>query len=273
MHRILGYRDLLCFSIGLILLTLNSVQAASFGYRNYESILNRHLKTDVSIEGTRFTAVDYSALAAEARKQDSDYSALLRELASIDPGTLDTREDKMAFWINVYNIGAIKTILDHYPVDSIRSRRINWLGLPWDRKVVTVGGKEYSLAQIENDILLHTFKDLRIHFAINCASVSCVNLAQEPYRGSTLFKQMEEQGRQFLADQQKGVRIDREKRTIYLSQVFKFDKKHFDELAGGAIKFILPYLRSEDQEFLKKEKLNIEYLDYNWKSNDIKNTN
>ena len=57
-----------------------------------------------------------------------------------------------------------------------------------------VGGKEYALGQIENDILLDTSEDLRIHFAINCASVSCVNLAQEPYRGLTLFKQVEEQG-------------------------------------------------------------------------------
>lgn len=101
--------------------------------------------------------------------------------------------------------------------------------------------------------------------------MSWVNLAQEPYRGPTLSKQLEGQGRKFLADQQKRFRIDQEKKIVYLSQVFKFDKKHFDELAGGAINFILTYLRSEDREFVKKEKLTVEYLDYNWKSNDIKN--
>jgi hypothetical protein len=271
MHSILGYRNLLSLLIGSIILTFSSVQASTFDYRHYESILNRYSKPDVLIEGIQVAAVDYAALAGDAKKEESDYSKLLRELVSFDPETFDTREDKIAFWINVYNIGAIKTIVDHYPVDSIRSRKIHWLGLPWNRKVIMVGGKEHSLAQIEHDILLDTFKELRIHFAINCASVSCVNLAQEPYRGSTLLKQMEEQGRQFLADQQKGVRIDREKRTIYLSQVFKFDKNHFDELAGGAINFILPYLRSEDREFVKKENVTIEYLDYNWKSNYIKN--
>jgi hypothetical protein len=271
MHKMRRYRNLLSLLIGLFLLTSNSVQAASFDYKHYESILKRHLKPDVSIEKIRVTAVDYAALAAEAGKHDSDYSALLKELASFDPETLDTRENKMAFWINVYNIGAIKTIVDHYPVDSIRNKKISGSGIPWDKKVVTVGGKEYSLAQIENDILLDTFKDLRIHFAINCASVSCVNLAQEPYQGSTLIKQLEEQGRRFLADRQKGARIDREKKTIYLSQVFKFDKKDFNKLPGGAVHFILPYLGSEDREFAKKEKLAVEYLDYNWKSNDIKN--
>lgn len=263
-------------SFVLILLFLSvfvsfTVQGANFDYKHYESILNRYVKPGVSIDGVLVTAVDYAALASDTGKQDSDYSALLRDLASFNPETLGSRSDKIAFWINVYNIAAIKSLVDHYPVDSIRSRKINWLGLPWTRKVIPVGGKEYALGQIENDILLDTFKDLRIHFAINCASVSCVNLTQEPYRGITLYKQLEEQGKRFLADQQKGLRIDRDKEMIYLSQIFKFDKKHFDTLGGGALNFILPFLRVEDQEFVKKEKLTLEYLDYNWKSNDIKN--
>jgi len=264
-------RNLLFFLLSLSVFVSSTVQGANFDDRHYELILNRYAKPNVSIDGVLVTAVDYAALASEAGNPDSDYSGLLKDLASFNPETPGSREDKIAFWINVYNIAAIKTIIDHYPVDSIRSRKISWLGLPWNRKVITVGGREYSLGQIENDILLDTFKDLRIHFAINCASVSCVNLAQEPYRRMTLFKQLEEEGNRFLADQRKGLSIDREKKIIYLSQVFKFDKKHFDTLAGGAMNFILPYLRPEDREFLKKEKLLVEYLDYNWKLNDIKN--
>lgn len=255
----------------LVLFITTSGHTASFDYNHYESILNRHAKPNISIDGVLVTAVHYSALAEEAGKQNSEYSTLLKDLASFNPETIGSREDKVAFWINVYNIAAIKTIVDHYPVDSIRSKKINWLGSPWNRKVITVGGKEYALGQIENDILLETFKDLRIHFGINCASVSCVNLAQEPYRGPMLSKQLEEQGRKFLADQQKGFRIDRGEKIIYLSQVFKFDKKHFDTLGGGALNFILPFLRPEDQEFIRKDKVTAEYLNYNWNSNDIKN--
>ena len=266
-------RSVAFFLLSLSVFVSSAVQSAGFDNKHYESILNRYVKPNVSIDGIQITAVDYTALAGEAQKENFDYRALLKDLASFDPESLISREDKMAFWINVYNLAAIKTIVDHYPVYSIRSKKINWLGLPWNRKVIPIGGREYSLSQIENDILLDTFKDLRIHFAINCASVSCVNLAQEPYRGTTLFQQLEEQGKRFLADQRKGLRIDREKKLILLSQVFKFDKKHFDEIAGGAIHFILPYLRPDDREFVKKEKLAVEYLDYDWKSNDIKNVN
>lgn len=245
--------------------------ASTFDYRHYESILDRFLKPDIIIDGVRVSAIDYAALATEAGQPGSDYPAMLKDLASFNPETLDNREDRMAFWINVYNVAAIKTLVDHYPVDSIRSRKINWLGLPWDRKVIVVGGKEYSLGQIENDILLGTFKDLRIHFGINCASVSCVNLARKPYRGNALIEQLEEQGKEFLTDPQKGLRIDREKKIIYFSQIFKFAQKDFDRLGGGALNFILPYLSSQDRELVQKEQFSIDYLDYDWKSNDLKN--
>jgi len=144
----------------LVLVITTSGHTASFDYNHYELILNHHAKLNVSIDGILVTAVDYSALAKETGQQNSEYSTLLKYLASFNPDTIGSREDKMAFWINVYNIAAIKTIVDHYPVDSIRSKKINWLGLPWNRKVITVGGKEYALGQIENDILLDMSKDV-----------------------------------------------------------------------------------------------------------------
>lgn len=254
-----------------ILFSSMPLQAAGFDYTDYEALLNHYTKAGVVIDDIRITAVDYAALAKEKGKQGSSYEGLLKNLASFHLESLKSPEDKKAFWINIYNIGAIKTIVDHYPVDSIRSRQIAVSGLPWNKKVITVGGKEYSLGQIENEILLGTLKDLKIHFGINCASVSCVNLRHEPYRGETLSKQLDEQGREFLGDRKKGLLIDREKKVAYLSQIFKFDKKDFEKIEGGAIHFILPFLRSEDQEFLKKEKVRVEYLNYDWKLNDLKN--
>jgi hypothetical protein len=248
-----------------------TAEGASFDYRHYESLLSRRAKSGVAIDSIVVTAVDYTALVAESKRPDSDYSALLKELAVFDPETRERQDDKKAFWINVYNIAAIKTIVDHYPVDSIRSRKISWSGLPWNRKIITVGGKEYSLSEVEDDILLDGFQDLRIHFAVNCASVSCIDLALTPYRGETLSARLEEQGRKFLADRREGLRLDREKKTLFLSQVFKFDRKHFEGLGGGTLPFISPFLAQQDRQYLSTEKVTVEYLDYNWRANDIKN--
>lgn len=262
-------RLLLLVSLFVGLLPVIAV-GADFNYGHYEALLKRHVKTGVTIDGIRLNAVDYTALTREAKQSDSDYSLLLKELASFNPATLKSREEKIAFWVNAYNIGAMKTIIDHYPVDSIRSKRINWLGQPWSRKVLAVGGKEHSLAEIENDILLDGFKDLRIHFGINCASVSCADLLAVPYRASTLFAQLEEQGRKLLADRKKGLVIERDKKTVLLSQIFKFDRKHFDAV-GGALVFINPYLSAADRATIDAGGLKLDYLEYNWNANDVKN--
>lgn len=243
---------------------------ADFNYSHYEALLKRHIKTGVSINSIRLNAVDYNSMAREAKQAGSDYSILLEELAAFDTVTLKSREEKIAFWMNVYNIAAVKTIIDHYPVDSIRSKRINWLGQPWNRKALSVGGKEYSLSEIENDILLDGFKDLRIHFGINCASVSCADLLAVPYRAATLFAQLEEQGHKLLMDRKKGLVTNSEKKTVLLSQIFKFDKKRFDA-AGGAIAFIKPYLSKADRTAIEAGGLKLEYLEYDWNVNDAKN--
>jgi hypothetical protein len=243
---------------------------ADFSYSPYEALLRRYVKPDVTIDGISLNAVDYTALSQEAAKQDSPYALLLKELAAFDPATLASREEQMAFWINVYNIAAIKTIVDRYPVDSIRSRKINWLGLPWGRKAITVGEKEYSLQEIEIGELVEGFRDLRVHFGINCASVSCVDLRTEPYSAARLYEQLDEQVRRFLASQKKGMRIDRKEHKVYLSQVFKFDKKHFDSYAGGAIQYILPYVNDEERRYLQSGKYDVEYLEYDWNVNDLK---
>jgi hypothetical protein len=258
---------LLCLLFFIPALAMGS----DFNYTHYEALLKRHVKSAAKIDGITVNAVDYASLARDAKRPDSDYALLLKELAAFDPATLKSREEKIAFWVNVYNIAAMKTIIDNYPVESIRSKKINWLGLPWSRKAITVGGKEYALAEIENDILLDTFKDLRIHFGINCASVSCADLRPEPYRSAVLFKQLEEQGLRLLADRKKGMRIDREGKKVYLSQIFKFDKKHFDALGGGALVFLKPYIPPEDRMIFESGSLRVEHLDYDWNANDLKN--
>jgi hypothetical protein len=243
---------------------------ADFNYSHYETLLKRHLKTGVSINSISLNAVDYNSIAREAQQPGSDYSILIKELAAFDPATLKSREEKIAFWVNVYNIAAVKTIIDHYPVDSIRSKRINWLGQPWGRKALSVGGKEYSLAEIENDILLDGFRDLRIHFGINCASVSCADLLAVPYRAATLAAQLEDQGRKLLMDRKKGLTIDIGNKTVLVSQIFKFDRKRFNEV-GGALVFIKPYLSKTDRTAIEAGGLKLEYLEYDWNVNDAKN--
>ncbi|PLX84291.1 MAG: DUF547 domain-containing protein [Desulfuromonas sp.] len=254
-----------------LLLSPLALQAAGFDFSGYAALLDRYVVADQSVDSIPLNAVDYERWAREQALPGSAYRKLLGNLAGFDPASLEGKDERLAFWINVYNIAAIKTLLDHYPVESIRSRRINWLGQPWTRETIRVGGQPFSLNEIEFDILIEGLRDLRAHLAINCASVSCADLRPEPYRAEALGLQLREQGERLAAQPEKGLRIDRAARRVSVSQIFKFDRKHFDAWTGGPVAFLIPYVTDPvDRAFLEAGDYTLEYLDYDWSANDLK---
>ena len=106
----------------------------------------------------------------------------------------------MAFYINAYNILAIKVILRYNVRGSIMNVRG---GKIWGYRVGKVGGKSMSLDHVEKKILLKKYKDPRIHFAVVCASVSCPDLRTEPYTAAKLETQLSEQTATFLKNPKK----------------------------------------------------------------------
>ena len=102
--------------------------------------------------------------------------------------SLTSRDEQLAYWINLYNALTVKVILDHYPVKSILDIDISpgWFSIgPWGKKLVAVEGVEISLDDIEHRILRPIWRDPRIHYALNCAAVGCPNLLREAFTGAT----------------------------------------------------------------------------------------
>ncbi|WP_051251701.1 DUF547 domain-containing protein [Psychrilyobacter atlanticus] len=194
--------------------------------------------------GTILVVVDYRGL-----KQDIKFEKLLEEVRKVEIKKIKGDELK-AFWINTYNIGAVKTIVDNYPIEGIKDAGSLFKSV-WSREVIEVEGKLYSLGEIENEILRKTGDEL-IHFAIVCASISCPDLKRTAYRGGNLEKQLLEQKLKFLDEKNKGVYTVGD--TIYISKIFKWYKSDF-----GNIRKYLDI--SPDKK--------IKYLDYNWELNEM----
>lgn len=137
--------------------------------------------------------VDYAAW----RASDEDHRALenyIDELTATDLFSLE-RDAQIAAWINLYNAVTVDLILDHEPVDSIKD-----LDDPWGTRLVVVAGRELSLDDIEHEILRPSFDEPRIHFALNCASVSCPPLSATPFVAESLDAQLDERTRRTLQD-------------------------------------------------------------------------
>ena len=266
-NKIIHYFILAGIIMAMVILPLSS-RAEFFNFSSYQHILDRYLHGGIIIKGIKLNGLDYKALYEESRREDSDYRRLLQGLRSFNPETLKTREEKIAFWINVYNIGAIKMILDHYPVDSIRSMKISFFKNPWGKEIINVGGRWYSLGEIEHEILIGRLKERKIHFAIVCASLTCPDLSPEVYAPEHLTEQLRQQAISFINNPRKGYRIDRDKRILYVSNIFGWDKKSFRG-RKDIISFILPYIKNmEDREFIRKGNYSFRFLPYDWSLNE-----
>lgn len=207
--------------------------------------------------------VDYKAMKArEAR----NVQAIRQQLARVDVAKLD-RKSQLAHWINVYNVNTVATILEHYPVKSIRDIstdpiiRLNVFKKPR----VPVGSELLSLDEIENVKIREGFQDARIHFAINCAAKSCPPLRQEAYSGATLDAQLDEQTRAFLA-RARFVR-DGDELTIHVTKIMDW----FSDDFGNKAAFIRKYVSADKQRMIDQATdIDFEYDDYDWDLNDWK---
>jgi hypothetical protein len=240
----------LCF----ILLSNYSLanSSTSFDWSDYSALLKQNVQPGET-SGIRTNLVNYTAIAS-----DPKFSSLIERLASFNPSSLKG-EEKLAFYINTYNLFAIKLIADHKPKHSIRDIG-TWFSPVWQKPAAMLNTKTISLDTIEHKILRH-MDEPRIHFAIVCASLSCPDLRTEAYSANTLNDQLDQQTRSFLANTSKGIDIKGEK--IYISKIFDWFAKDFakDEKPTGILKFIAQY-NIEAGRFS-----DYKTLDYHWQLN------
>lgn len=166
--------------------------------------------------------------------------------------------EKKAFWINAYNILTIDLIIRTQEQESIKNLG-SIFSNPWKSHDWTINGRKYTLDEIEHQIL-RPMGDPRIHMAINCASLSCPDLADTPYIASTLDNQLDIQTKLFLDNDTKGMN-NLTGTQVKLSMIFKWFAKDFGG-ESGSIKLANKYIASP----LSSEST-IEYFDYNWQLN------
>ncbi len=203
-------------------------------------------------------SVDYAGMKADEAVLD-EYLAVL-EAADL---AIWSREERFAYWINVYNAWTVKLILINYPgVESIKDLG-NIFKSAWKKKIVRTRGGVIHLDNVEKDILIPEFADARVHFAINCASKSCPPLLAEPYEGKELDSQLDERARLFINTASEQYVQDGK---LHLSKIFKWYKSDF---GGDPAAYVLRYAEGNletDLGALGKDP-KVVYRDYNWSLN------
>ncbi len=233
---------------------------ATVDYGVWNSLLRRHVKPDAS----GLNRVDYKTFKA---RDHQTLKAFLKTLTKTPVRALTYRE-QFAFWINLYNAVTIDVVLDHYPVSSIRKitfGRFFAFG-PWKEKLVRVSGVKLSLDDIEKKILLPLFRDPRIHYAVNCASIGCPNLATTAYTGARLEQMLDAGARSYIAHP-RGVTVSG--RRVTASKIYRWYQRDF----GGSETAVLDHIRKFAPPKLRAQLAGIKNISgyaYDWSLNDVR---
>ncbi|MBP6310914.1 MAG: DUF547 domain-containing protein [Flavobacteriales bacterium] len=232
--------------------TIVSAASAPAGvHETWDLLLRAHVKGPV---------VDYKGMLKDKAKIDL-YCVLLKNMAPRDEWT---KQEKLAYYINLYNAQTVKLIVDNYPVESIRDLEpkvsIPGVNSVWHATKFMVGDKELSLNDVEHEIL-RKMGDPRIHFAINCASISCPPLRNEAYTADKLEQQLADQAKTFInSDRYNKITAS----AADLSAIFDWFGGDFTK-EGTLVQYLNKYSTTKIDQNAK-----VTYLDYDWKLNDVK---
>ena len=230
--------------------------------------------------------IDYQKLVGDPLYQS--FRELVGELQLFDIQKLTTREEKLVFWIHLYNALVIDAVIQEKIKESVTE---SWLGVLsfFQKAAYQVNGMRFSLTDIEHGVLranrgfpyfpgphfgstdprleavIKSF-DPRIHFALNCASNSCPPIGI--YAPEKIQDQLDLAARNFINSDLVG---DPDLQKISISKIFRWYQNDFGG-EPGLLMFLLKYINDQDTKRWISDNLSsiqIQYHSYDWRLNKI----
>ena len=254
----------LLLSTVLLSLTVSATTMVATSYPDSNQLFTEMLQKHLTYTPTTST-VDYASWKKQDALKLKTYLQSLEKVTSAEFEKMN-RQQQMAFLINAYNAFTVQLILNHYPVKSIKKIG-GWFKSPWKMKSFKLLGKERHLDWIEHEVLRPKYKDPRIHYAVNCASIGCPRLRNEAFNDKMLDIQLNEQQATFFADASRN-RIDVKNKKLMVSKIFDWFEEDFTNLRSYLAKQLTknPQLQTR----IVKENWEIDFTDYNWNLNSTK---
>ncbi len=208
--------------------------------------------------------VNYAAVGEGDKAELGNY---LRSLAGTQVSSLNQPE-QYAYWLNLYNALTVKVILDHFPVRSIRDIDISpgfFSNGPWGAKLISIEGEQVALDDIEHRILRPIWRDPRIHYGVNCASIGCPDLLMGAFTASNVDSALNQAAVNFInhprAAQVQGSQV-------FVSSIYDWFKSDF----GGTDAGVISHLRQYAQPTLASQLASVTSVggdNYDWTLNTV----
>jgi hypothetical protein len=283
-------RTSLAAIVGVIVLVIGFLAAGEMPARarqNYSpppDLEAIHVPYDTLIDmNVRDGLVYYRALQQD-RGRLNRYLALLAT-TSADEVQKWNKAGQMAFWINAYNAFVLDTVIRHYPIRGTSKQypanSIRQIPGAFETLKHVAGGRNLTLDQIETTVL-SSYNDPRVYIALGRGAVGSGRLRSEAYSGQHLEQQLAQLAQQFVTSPHY-VHVDQLNGKVKVSPILSwrgpafiaaYSDKSFDlpkrtPIEVAVVGFVRPYLVAPEEEFIKKSAWQLDYLDFDWRLNDL----
>jgi hypothetical protein len=223
------------------------------------------------------------------RALKSDRARLDAYVASLADTKLDSssREEQIAFWLNAYNALVLQTVINHYPIQQVRSkeypaRSVRQVPGAFERLTHRVAGRTVTLDQIEQ-VILASFSDPRVFFALGRGSVGGGRLRSEAFTAASLNRQLGESASECVK-RATCFAADKDAKIVRISSVFSWRESAFVEayadkappmfstrspIERAALAFIYPSLLTSERDFIDNNEFKMQFIPFDWTLNDL----
>lgn len=236
-------------------------------HSKWEELLQLYVRDDGKVDYDGFT------------KDKAKLEAYLATLAELDFAVLANDDERNALHINGYNAYTILAVVNEVYGKNSSVKNIKGF---WDKKKYRLAKRDLTLDEIEK---YSRDLDPRVHFAYNCASASCPKLQKFAFTGAKLQEQFDFITKDFLADTERGLNIDRDKKKIGISRLFLWYASDFKgntskssqywEIVKGqfsasvGVGFIKTKVDDETKKIFEDKKYDVSFMDYSWELNSV----
>ncbi len=235
----------------------NANSTKVINHQLYQNFLTKYVSTNAQ----GLNLVHYSAVTPQDKAELERY---LSQMSVVSIAEYN-RNEQLAYWINVYNALTIETILNHYPVQSIRDIKLGgfFSDGPWDAKLLTIDHIPVSLNDMEHRIIRPIWNDPRTHYALNCASYSCPNLQKTAYTGASVNRMLTSDAKAYI-NSPRGVDI--KNNQLIISSIYDWYQIDFGSNDQAVITHLEQYADPALAKQLKSFNMIAGYQ-YNWQLN------
>jgi hypothetical protein len=204
--------------------------------------------------------IDFTALKEDKAELEKYVAYIAETSPESNPELFPTRADVLTYHINTYNALAMHGILEKNVTKGFNSffKRAGFFKL----YKITIGGKTTSLYDYENEVI-RPLGEPRIHFALNCMVKDCPRLPRKPFKPDNLDEQLENVTWEFFS-KDKHLRVDHEKKELWVSAILKFYTKDF--VSSGKRQDLLGYVNQYLEEKIPDD-YRVRFIKYDWTLN------